>query len=71
MLVTSINVATKHAKPRRANDRAGIIDRDMPIHASNVMLVHKGKRVRVGYELRDGKKVRVAKTGKGKTEVIS
>jgi large subunit ribosomal protein L24 len=71
VLVTSINVATKHAKPRRANDRAGIIDRDMPIHASNVMLVHKGKRVRVGYELRDGKKVRVAKTGKGKTEVIS
>ena len=71
VLVTSINVATKHAKPRRANDRAGIIDRDMPIHASNVMLVHKGKRVRVGYELRDGKKVRVAKTGQGKTEVIS
>ena len=71
VLVTSINVATKHAKPRRANDRAGIIDRDMPIHASNVMLVHKGKRVRVGYELRDGKKVRVAKTGPGKTEVIS
>ena len=71
VLVTSINVATKHAKPRRANDRAGIIDRDMPIHASNVMLVHKGKRVRVGYELRDGRKVRVAKTGKGKTEVIS
>ena len=71
VLVTGINVATKHAKPRRANDRAGIIDRDMPIHASNVMLVHKGKRVRVGYELRDGKKVRVAKTGKGKTEVIS
>jgi len=71
VLVTSINVATKHAKPRRANDRAGIIDRDMPIHASNVMLVHKGKRVRVGYELRDGKKVRVAKTAKGKTEVIS
>jgi large subunit ribosomal protein L24 len=71
VLVTGINVATKHAKPRRANDRAGIIDRDMPIHASNVMLVHKGKRVRVGYELRDGKKVRVAKTGNGKTEVIS
>ena len=71
VLVTSINVATKHAKPRRANDRAGIIDRDMPIHASNVMLVHKGKRVRVGYELRDGKKVRVARLGGGKTEVIS
>ena len=69
VLVTSINVATKHAKPRRANDRAGIIDRDMPIHASNVMLVHKGKPTRVGYKIQaDGSKVRVAKrTG----EVIS
>ena len=65
MIVDGVNTATKHAKPRRANDRAGIIDRDMPIHASNVMLVHKGKRVRVGYELRDGKKVRVAKDRQG------
>ena len=70
VIVSGVNTATKHAKPRRANDRAGIIDRDMPIHASNVMLVHKGKRVRVGYEQRDGKKVRVARTGQGKTEVI-
>jgi ribosomal protein L24 len=43
----------------------------MPMHASNVMLVHKGKPVRIGYELRDGKKVRVAKVKGGKTEVIS
>ena len=70
VVVTGVNTATKHAKARRANDKAGIIDRDMPIHASNVMLVHKGKPVRVGYELRGDKKVRVAKVGKGKTEVI-
>jgi large subunit ribosomal protein L24 len=70
VIVSGINTATKHAKPRRPNDKAGIIDRDMPIHASNVMLVHKGKPVRLGYELRDGKKVRVARVGGGKTEVI-
>ena len=70
MIVSGVNTATKHAKPRRANDKAGIIDRDMPIHASNVMLVHKGKPVRVGFEVRDGKKVRVARVGGGKTEVI-
>jgi hypothetical protein len=35
-----------------------------------VLYVHKGKPVRVGYEVRDGKKVRVAKVGAGKTEVI-
>ena len=71
VIVSGVNVATKHAKARRANDKAGIVERDMPIHASNVMLVHKGKPVRVGYEIKDGKKVRVAKTKGGKTEVIS
>ena len=70
MIVSGVNTATKHAKARRANDKAGIIELDMPIHVSNVMLVHKGKPVRVGYEQRDGKKVRVARLAGGKTEVI-
>jgi large subunit ribosomal protein L24 len=70
VIVNGVNTATKHAKARRANDRAGIIDRDMPIDASNVAYVHKGKPVRLGYEVRDGKKVRVARVGHGKTEVI-
>jgi large subunit ribosomal protein L24 len=62
VLVSGVNTAAKHAKPRRANDKAGIIDRDMPIHASNVMLVHKGKTVRVGYRFdKSGKKIRVAR----------
>ena len=69
VIVNGVNTATKHAKPRRANDRAGIIDRDMPIHASNVAYVHKGKPVRLGYEVRGGKKVRVAHV-RGETEVI-
>jgi large subunit ribosomal protein L24 len=70
VIVSGVNTATKHAKARRANDRAGIVDRDMPIHVSNVAYVHKGKAVRLGYELRDGKKVRVAHVGTGKTEVV-
>ena len=62
VIVSGVNTATKHAKARRANDKAGIIDRDMPIHASNVMLVHKGKTVRVGYGVdKSGKKIRVAR----------
>jgi large subunit ribosomal protein L24 len=62
VIVSGVNTAAKHAKARRANDKAGIIDRDMPIHASNVMLVHKGKPVRVGYTTdKNGKKVRVAR----------
>jgi large subunit ribosomal protein L24 len=42
--------------------QGGIIDRDMPVDASNVMLVHKGKPTRVGYKIQaDGTNVRVAK----------
>ena len=69
VLVNGINTAKKHQKARKSNQLGGIIDRDMPVHASNVMLVHKGKPTRVGYKVQaDGSKVRVAKrTG----EVIS
>ncbi len=69
VIVTGVNTAKKHSKPSRGNQQGGIIDRDMPVDASNVMLVHKGKPTRVGYQTNaDGTKVRVAKrTG----EVIS
>ena len=69
VIVNGVNRAKKHTKPNRVQQQGGIIDRDMPIDASNVMLVHKGKPTRVGYKIQgDGTKVRVAKrTG----EVIS
>ena len=53
---------SKHQRARRANEQAGIIDKDMPIDASNVMFVHKGKTVRLGYsENKKGDKVRIAR----------
>ena len=62
VIVNGVNTAKKHSKPSRGNQQGGIIDRDMPIDASNVMLVHKGKPTRVGYQINaDGTKVRVAK----------
>ena len=69
VIVNGVNTAKKHSKARKTNQQGGIIDRDMPVDASNVMLVHKGKPTRVGYKTQpDGTKVRVAKrTG----EVIS
>src|SRR3954466_9989657 len=69
VVVNSVNTAKKHQKAQRQNQQAGIMDVDMPIHVSNVLLVHKGKPTRVGYKIQDdGTKVRVAKsTG----EVIS
>ena len=69
VIVNGINTAKKHSKTSRNNKQGGIIDRDMPVHASNLMLVHKGKPTRVGYKLQaDGTKVRIAKRS---GEVIS
>jgi large subunit ribosomal protein L24 len=44
--------------------QAGIIDKDMPVDASNVAILSRGKPSRIGYRIEDGKKVRIAvKTG--------
>jgi large subunit ribosomal protein L24 len=62
VIVTGVNTAAKHQTARRANEQAGIIDKDMPIDASNVMYLHKGKGVRLGYTTNSkGEKVRVAR----------
>jgi large subunit ribosomal protein L24 len=62
VIVTGVNTAAKHQRARRANEQVGIIDKDMPVDASNVMYVHKGKTVRLGYSANSkGQKVRIAR----------
>jgi large subunit ribosomal protein L24 len=51
VIVEGVNIAKKHQRPVRATMQAGIIDKDMPIHASNVAYVHKGKPTRLGYRV--------------------
>ena len=69
VIVNGVNVAKKHQKARSQVKQAGIIDKDMPLDASNVMYVHKGKPTRIGYRVNaDGTKVRIAKRN---GEVIS
>jgi large subunit ribosomal protein L24 len=62
--VAGVNTAKRHTAARgQTANTGGIIDKDMPVDASNVMLVHKGKPTRVGYKIKaDGTKVRVAKS---------
>ena len=63
--VEGCNMQTKHTKPSAQNTNGGIVSKEGPIHVSNVMLVVDGKLTRVGFEVKDGKKVRIAKkTGK-------
>jgi large subunit ribosomal protein L24 len=60
VIVEGVNVVKKHQKATRATMQAGIIDKDMPIDASNVAIVSRGQASRIGYRVEDGKKVRVA-----------
>ena len=65
VLVQGCNMVTKHSKPNAANPQGGIVNQEAAMDISNVMLVVDGKATRVGFEVKDGKKVRVAKaTGK-------
>ena len=63
MIIENINMAKRHTKPNpNAGQPGGIIDKEMPVDASNVMLwnADAGKGDRVGFKLLDdGRKVRV------------
>ncbi len=64
VIVEGVNVVTKHQKQTQ-KQKAEIIHFEGPIHASNVMYYDGKSATRVGYEVKDGKKVRIAKkTGK-------
>ena len=63
VIVEGVNVATKHQKPRKQGEEGGIIKAETPIYSAKVQLVCPkcGKGVRVGYQIKDGKKIRVCK----------
>jgi large subunit ribosomal protein L24 len=62
VIIEGRNIAKRHTKATQKNQKADIVEKPMPIDASNVMLVVKGKPSRVGYKVKaDGTKVRVAK----------
>ena len=61
VIVEGVNMISKHQKPNAANQQGGIVNKEAPIDASNVMLVVKGKATRVGFKMEGDKKVRVAK----------
>ena len=62
VVVEGVNVVTKHSKPSAANPNGGIINKEAPIDASNVMYLHKGQPTKVGFKVEGDKKVRYAKS---------
>ena len=67
VVVSGVNVATRHRKPSQLNPQGGLERKEAPMHVSKVAIVDPkdGKATRVRFEVaKDGKKVRVAvKTG--------
>ncbi len=63
VLLDGINLVKKHRKPTSQNRSGQIVEKPMPIHASNVMLVDpksgKPTRIRITRD-KDGKRIRVA-----------
>ncbi|WDL98930.1 50S ribosomal protein L24 [Alicyclobacillus sp. ALC3] len=64
VVVEGVNVVKRHTKPNAVSPEGGVIEKEAPIHVSNVALAdpQSGKPTRVGMKvLEDGTKVRYAK----------
>ena len=64
VVVSGVNVATKHRKPKDQKDQGGLVKMETPIYACKVQLVCPkcGKGTRVGHVVKeDGSRVRVCK----------
>jgi large subunit ribosomal protein L24 len=65
VIVEKVNFVKRHARPSAQHRQGGIIEKEGPIHVSNVMLLCSkcNRPVRLGRKLlEDGKKVRVCKS---------
>jgi len=61
VVVDGLNISKRHQKAKRKGSAGQIIEKSMPINASNVALMEGDKAVRAGYEMKDGKKVRISR----------
>jgi large subunit ribosomal protein L24 len=63
-IVEGLNLNKKHSKPTTANPQGGIVEKEGPIHISNLMLIDpkSGEPTRIGRKQdKDGKLVRTSK----------
>jgi len=63
LVVKGIALAKKHIKPSKKNPQGGIIDINLSINASNVLIVCPScsKPTKIAYNIKDGKKTRICK----------
>jgi len=63
VVVKGVSMMKRHMRPRRDGEKGERIEKEAPIHVSNVMLVcpHTNKPTRVGYKIEGGEKIRISK----------
>ncbi|MBI2439102.1 MAG: 50S ribosomal protein L24 [Candidatus Moranbacteria bacterium] len=66
VIVKGANVMKRHIRSRRDGEKGQRVEKEMPIHVSNVMLVcpHTDKPTRVGYVFQGGERARMSKQSK-------
>ena len=76
LYVEGLNIVKRHQRPRqvagaqRAEQVGGVIEKEGPVHLSNVMLVDPkdNKPTRVGIEVEDGKRLRVSRRSRSRLD---
>ncbi len=64
VIVEGVNIIKRHTKPSQKNQQGGIVEKEAPVNASNVMVIDPktNEPTRVGYMyLEDGSKVRISR----------
>ena len=62
VIIEGVNFRKRSSRPTQENPSGGFVEREAPIHISNVMIINNGKPTRIGYKvLEDGSKIRVSK----------
>jgi large subunit ribosomal protein L24 len=63
VIMEKVRMMKKHAKPSQRNPKGGIVHKEAPIHASNVMLFNEKLNAvtKAVYVLREGRRIRVCK----------
>jgi len=63
LIVEGANFIKRHTKARGPARQAGVIEREAPIHISNVMMICSkcNQPTRIGYRFLEGKKVRICR----------
>lgn len=74
LIVEGVNIIKRHTKPSQKNQQGGIVEKEAPIHVSNVMYYSTkfSTTTRIGYKyLEDGSKVRYCLNPACQGEIIS